>query len=416
MLSHYLLLIKKSVPILFGLLFSPYFMYAGGLQINYQGQRQTGMANAGVGLALDASSVFFNPGALALNYQGGVMLGSNVLAPRTIFLEAPPSDYLDSTERFVITPIYLYAGFNGKEGTAFENFSFGVSLNNPFGGTVKWADDWLGKNISREFSMNTFFLQPTISYQLSENIGIGAGFTYGIVNLLSRKAFNTDIGEGSVQFTGSGIAQGFNIGLFAQATKEVSLGVSYRTAMNIEIEEGLTQFTVAPSLEEAFPDQNFQTEFTLPRVLSIGLGYKPDERTQFAIDLIFTGWQVFDSLDLVLEDPDLVSSFPTRNYTNSVSLRLGGEYALSESFLLRGGIYYDGSPVPSQYVTPEFPDADRIGFSLGLGYRVLQKFNVDISYTYDFTGERTSSFIEAGFAGKYLSTTSSLGIGIGYLF
>lgn len=392
-------------------------VHAGGLQINYQGMRQTGMANTGVGLALDGSSIFINPGALAMGYQGGILLGSSSLIPRTTYFENRfDFDTYYTTERFVVTPIYLYAAFKGKEGSKWEKFTYGISLNNPFGGRSKWNDDWKGQNISREFSMNTFFVQPTISYQLTENIGIGAGLSYGVASILSRKSVDA-AGGGSVQFSGQGTSIGFNLGLFAQITQEVSLGASFRSSLAVEIDQGLVQFSVPASLADRFSTQDFKTDFTLPRILSFGLGYKPNERTQFALDVVFAGWNVYDSLDLRLVEPKLIeNNFPTRNYTNSISIRSGAEYAISDALLMRMGIYYDGSPVPSEYVTPEFPDANRLGLSVGLGLRFGQKISLDFSSTYDFTGERTAEFDEAQFQGVYNSNTYTFGLGLGYFF
>ncbi|MEM6804181.1 MAG: outer membrane protein transport protein, partial [Bacteroidota bacterium] len=240
-------MIKKSFLIFLCLLLLSAFegLYAGGLQINYQSIRQSGMGHVGIGLSLDASSIFFNPGSLAMNYKGGILLGSSVLSPKIQYA----GDYFAETDSVIFTPIYLYAAFKGKEGSFLERFSFGISLNNPFGGTVKWQDDWNARNISQEFSLNTFFIQPTIAFKLTENIGIGAGLSYGITNLLSRRVFN-QIVDGSVQYTGAGISLGFNLGIFAQATPEISIGLSFRSKLEVGIKDGEVQFSDVDALTD----------------------------------------------------------------------------------------------------------------------------------------------------------------------
>jgi len=56
--------------------------FAGGFKIGLQGQKQIGMASCGTGLALDASSIYFNAGALAFT-QNQITIGGTGLMPRT---------------------------------------------------------------------------------------------------------------------------------------------------------------------------------------------------------------------------------------------------------------------------------------------------------------------------------------------
>ncbi|MEZ4829592.1 MAG: outer membrane protein transport protein [Bacteroidia bacterium] len=172
--------------------------FGGGFQLNLHGQRQLGMAHTGTGLALDGSAVFFNPGALGFVSGGSVMIGSSAVFPRTNFLARTPSVYQENMDTLLFTPIYLYLAWQIKSQQANKKgFSLGVSVNNPFLGGSKWPDTWKGKYISQEFAINTFFIQPTLSYRFNPQVGIGLGVSYGFASLFSRKAITVDGPNGS---------------------------------------------------------------------------------------------------------------------------------------------------------------------------------------------------------------------------
>lgn len=396
--------------------------YCGGFQLNLHGQRQLGMAHTGTGLALDGSSVFFNPGALGFQPRGSVMIGSSAVFPVTSFLARTPSVYQVNMDTLLFTPIYLYLSWNGKaEIVKKKGFSFGISVNNPYLGGSKWPDDWKGKYISQEFAINTFFIQPTISYKFNEMVGFGIGVSYGFASLFNRKAIKGDGpngSEGAAILSGTGRGISINAGLFLKPNEQVSLGISYRSSAKIDIPHGVAKFDVPESLEDVFPDMGFSTHFTLPGVLNIGIGYRPDERWLLAFDLNLTGWSSFDSLGFTFDQEiPPVNKWPARRgFINSTTLRIGGEYQANKKIRFRGGAYYDKTPVPEGFVSPEIPDADRIGLCLGTGINLVERFYFDLTWLYEFTGERTAIFDEAVFGGTYQTSTNIVGMGLRYDF
>lgn len=397
-------------------------MFAGGFQLNLHSQRLLGMGHTGTGLALDGSSVFFNPGAISFSNPGSILIGSNAVSPQTLFLARTPSIYQAEMDTLLFTPIYFYLTWQRrKHREKGKKLSFGVSVNNPFVGQSAWPDDWKGKFISQEFAINTFFIQPTVSYRVSKTLGIGVGVSYGFASLLSRRALDNagpDGTDGIAKFSGTGQGVGINAGLFYKPNEQFSLGVSYRSGVRVSINKGFARFEVAESLTEAYPDMGFTTRMNLPSVINIGIGYRPDERWLLAMDLNINGWKSFDSLNFTLDKPiDALENSPTkRGFMNSTTFRIGGEYQVTPKIQMRGGLYYDKSPVPDGFVSPELPDADRIGLSTGIGINVVDKLFIDATYLYEFTGERTAIFEQAVFGGTYQSSSSIIGLGIRYDF
>ncbi|MCK4233026.1 outer membrane protein transport protein, partial [candidate division WOR-3 bacterium] len=103
-------------------------------------------------------------------------------------------------------------------------------------------------------------------------------------------------------------------------------------------------------------------------------------------------WKTDMDFRIVGDRPRLRQIERTRNridwdWKASNRYRFGGEYNLTEELALRGGFYYDESPVPDEQVSfTNIADVDRKGITLGTGYG-WKKFMFDFLYEYHW-GER----------------------------
>ncbi|TAE47890.1 MAG: hypothetical protein EAZ89_16610 [Bacteroidetes bacterium] len=393
---------------------------AGGIQIQLVGHRQTGMAHTGTGLALDGSSVFTNPGALAFVARPSVQFGAYVWRPRTQFQAQTPVIYFSEMEPLLYSPIYVYASLRTRLSEQKQRWAFGIGINNPFLGGSDWPDDWKGKFITQEYGVNTLFIQPSVCRQINGELSVGVGIVYGVGTMISRRAIQADGVNGtdaSALFSGGGQGLGLNSGIYWQPHEHLSLGLSYRSPMHIRIENGKATFVVPESLSSLYPEQSFSSQIYLPGVLNAGLGFKAEDRFLLALDVNMTLWSRIDSVPIRLSKPvSGLFDYPERNYINTFSFRAGGEYIVTENLLIRGGVYYDGSPSPQGYVTPELPDSDRIGLTVGFSMTFWRALTLDCSYVHEFTGERSSLFEPAVFGGIYQSVSNMGGIGIKYSF
>jgi long-chain fatty acid transport protein len=81
--------------------------------------------------------------------------------------------------------------------------------------------------------------------------------------------------------------------------------------------------------------------------------------------------------------------------------------------MLRGGAYYDFTPVQNGYMTPETPDMDKIGLTIGASYSI-NGFNIDASFMYIYGSERADTNLESGFSGRWTSSAFIPGIALSY--
>lgn len=396
---------------------SAVFSFAGGFQINAQGQRQLGMGHAGTGLMHnDATYLFFNPGAgIYIDRRVTITAGVSLLKPRVVYLEPAPGQYSAEMVHNTGTPFEFYAAYRVG-----GRLAFGVGVYTPFGSRAQWADDWKGQFLIREINLKTIFIQPTVTYKLGEHLGIGAGFIYATGSFSLRKAVpaqnqNGENGEGNLEGSASGM--GYNIGLYFRANEVFSAGITYRSSVAVAVDGGNADFTVPASLAEYFPSTTFNTELKLPAVMNAGIGITTG-LWKFAADFNYIAWSSYDSLRIDFADntDKLKDISSARMYENTWIARVGAEWHPVGRFYFRLGTYYDRTPVQDGYLTPETPDADRIGITAGSTVVLGDNLNFDLSFLFVEGMKRTDTNIETQFSGTYKSRLVAPGFALTYQF
>jgi len=388
--------------------------------VNLASQRQIGMGHTGTGIQTGTSSIFFNPGAMSYLRENGVTLGASGLISRIAYRAPEPTTTTAEADNPLGTPFQLYAVFGIS-----DKLKAGVGVYTPFGSTVNWGEDWNGRFGLSQLKLEAIFFQPTLSYQISDKVGIGAGLVIatGSVNLQRVLPVQNQNGsEGHIELDGGAdTGFGFNAGIFFQPTEQLSIGVNYRSKVNLQVNDGEVAFTNVPAAAGANfqPGTMFSAELPLPATLSVGVGFKPMDRLTLAVDVNRVEWSAYERLRFDFTKPVAGRDFSenARNYEDSYIYRIGGEYQTTEALTLRAGAYYDNSPVQSGYLTPETPDANALGLSAGLTYNVSDMFSVDASFLYINKEERTDTGAQSGgIAGTYKSVAYIPGIALNFKF
>ena len=124
-------MMKKLLTVCLLLTFSSYASFGSGYQVLLQGNRTTGMGNLGVMMYSDASSLFFNPGAMGFMDHNSIQLGFNPIFATNTFWnsETENSSYTADTDNPMGTPFHLYAVWGPQD----SKFKFGIGAFAPFG-------------------------------------------------------------------------------------------------------------------------------------------------------------------------------------------------------------------------------------------------------------------------------------------
>ncbi len=404
---------KLSVLLLFAI---PIAANAQGYQVNLQGQVQQGMGGAGTAYIQDAAALFFNPGGVSFLTENSVNIGVSPTLAKVEFLDKN-TNQVARTKSPVSYPFAAYAVFGVKDSSRLK---LGLAVYTPFGSTVEWEEGWMGRFALTHLQLQSIFFQPTVSYKINNKIGIGAGFVYssGKVNLQKDISVIDASGTfGHAELSGKASGYGFNAGIYFKPVEKFSIGLTYRSQVNMKAKSGDATFTVPAALATNFPNGKFTAELPLPQVFTVGLGYAVRSKFNVALDINYVGWKAYDTLAFDYENNTvpLADTKSARMYENTFAFRLGGEYKVVEALALRLGIAYGISPVQDGYVTPETPDANRVIYTAGIGYTIKKKFGVNASF-YFSSFKREDTNLETNLSGTYKTNVCVPGISLFYKF
>ncbi len=356
---------------------------AAGLHNPVFGAAALAQGNAFVARADDASAIYFNPAGLTQLQRPQLSLGASFVLPSVEYHGNGVSEDMDTKINTLPNMYFTSPIIENK-------LAAGIGINVPYGLQGKWDGDGFSRYVVTDFKLSIINVNPTITYKPLSCLSIGVGFDYYYANSSqeSRIPFSlitsTPDGHSDLDMHGDGF--GYNTGILYNITPHHSIGVSFRSKADINFDGKLKQsgFPVGVFGFDRFNSQA-TTSATIPEMLSFGYAYRHGDLWSIEADVQWTNWSRFDILNIGLEPPNPLRGAEVedvRNWHNTWSFALGGEYALSEAIKVRGGYTFHESPVPSETLEPSIPQSSRHGLFTGLGYRWGKKLNKGIDFAY----------------------------------
>lgn len=391
--------------------------YGGGYQVGLHSARNIGMGLIGTSLSYDASSLFYNPGGAAfVNSKWSFSGGVSALMARTTFQPSNVAEQFN-LEHKINTPFYFYAAFKPT-----NNLSVGIAVNTPYGNGLAWGDEWKGRYLIQDLKFKAITVQPTVSWKYKNVFGIGVGlvYAYGSVDMNKALPLQGSTAEGKLNINGSTSNFGFNAGIMVHPDQGWSLGLSYRSKIEMSVKGAAADFTVPASLASNFPANKVDVSLPLPANLDFGASYEFGKKKQWMVgmNLCYVFWSTYDSLVFDFETKTAAvgrTATPTL-YTDQMIVRLGAQWKTSDLLTLRAGGYYDPSPVKSNYLNPQTPSTTQYGLTCGLSLTPVKGLSVDAAFLYIFGIERSGTYSPDNFSGTYSNAVYSPAIGLTYNF
>ncbi len=402
---------KKMMLVLLAIMYSAASI-AGGYQVRLQGNKQTGIGLIGTPLVYGSSSIFYNPGSLSfMEKNWHFELGANAIMATAAF-QRSNSNYQAETSNPMSTPFDVYAAARVAKW-----ITVGVGVYTPYGSSAAWDENWAGKLLIQDISLQAIFIQPTISINIKDVIGIGGGLIYAMGNFELNRALNYS-GGATASLKGSSSAIGFNLGLFVKAGDRVTLGAGYRSEMTLSVSDGEASFMLPSSISSIIPTENkFEADLPLPQNLDFGISVKASDKVLIAFEMNWINWGVYDSLSFTFEEAgELLNSSNPRLYKDSFIPRIGVQWDVNKIFTLRGGLYYDPAPTHKDYFSPETVSLNSVAYTLGLSIMPVEGLSIDISWLNLFGQKSTMNYSPDNFEGVYQTITYIPGLGLSYTF
>jgi long-chain fatty acid transport protein len=428
----------KTLSVLLVLLFTATSSFAAGFRLPEAGVKAMGMGFAFTAQADDPSAIYFNPAGLTQLKGQNIMVGVTYVRENGAeFTGTTPVDDASTgfttvksetqkTLNFFIPNAYYTRTTNSGD------VAYGVGIFAPFGLGQEYNNKSTSifRNQITKIDLMTVVVNPTIAFKINEFLSVGAGidWMYGKATL-GKTPWAPTLGGNlyESELKGDGDAWGYNFGLLLKATENFRIGANYRSPFTLKIKDGdvdLSNISTNASvvgLLGGLTSTKASATIAMPATFALGAAYTVGRLT-VEVDADWTFWHSFGSLPVTLQDqrsPILVSTDTQKNWKDVCALRFGGEYRVTDPLALRAGIVYDPSPVPADTMGPELPDADRMNYMVGAGYKV-GPWTIDGAFMYidkfDRTVNNQSNTALTGFNGTWTGNAWLAGLDVGYKF
>jgi len=347
---------------------------AGNVDTFGIGSKATALGGAFSAYADDPFAVYYNPAGLTQIDRPTVSVGFEVLNPKIKIHDFRAIDgdgnrvepygisFSDTSDNLIV-PHFGFATH------LWSNIYFGIAAYIPYGLHVKWEDD-PSKNSAAYNGFESYYVRgvvtPTMAIKLTDKLSVGFGISFGRSDAgTQRRIYAPSIPSLNGRVIKGDLHDDFNIsfnaGILYKLYDNLSLGLTYRSKTNTDFEgtvevKGIDKVDASTSIDH--PDQ-----------LQFGVKYRPNKRLTLTADVVWTNWSQIHGYTVKFKRPLLgktEETFP-RDWKDTRQLRLGIEYKWNEFLTLRGGYFYDPSPIPDHTFDMLWPDADKKTYSVGAG-------------------------------------------------
>ncbi|MDB4913678.1 MAG: long-chain fatty acid transport protein [Gemmatimonadetes bacterium] len=376
----------------------------------------------------DGSSIYWNPGASKKTPGLSIMAGAAIIQLHGDFTrDSSFRRYEADVPTAYVPHVFINWRSSGKLG-------LGLGVYVPYGLTSQWPDSFPGRFSAKKASLQTVYVQPNLTYQITDNWSIGGGPVIGhsTVELVQAADLSAQFAAPNITFgmlgvqkytefaratlKGSAMAYGINLGIHGKLNKDWEMGARFLSQLSFAYDDADATFVQTPTGlvlaagnifgpgntalpantpvdllvasqftgSGALTPQKVKTAIRHPAQVQVGFGYSGFEHMTLSADYAYVGWKSFANLPV-----DFQGGAPDRNlqedYNNTSSIRLGAERRFSEGKALRVGFAAAASAAPPETVTPLLPEQDRELAMIGGSLPLFGGLGLDAAYSHIFT-------------------------------
>ena len=334
--------------------------HAGGLERpNQISARGVGMGGAFTAIADDGSAWYFNPAGAAYADDTLMIGGEFVYAPRTFTPVDASGTRGTPQSATAASPVpslglVIHPTVDGVP----SRLALGAGVWNSFGGAISFAK-MADPNIPAINSSTDLVIELAAgaAYQVDDVFAVGAAVRMGLGDF-AVNATSHPIPEADLSSIGVGI--GATIGMMLRPTHATSIGLTWRSGMNISTQgSGTADFTL-----DTPTTVNVQQVQHWPQQVALGAAVWAGPKVRLSAQLDWTQWSKFDQL--LIEFPDQPGNNQTFDLSWHDNYAVRGGVELETGFgALRAGAYYDTNAVPDRTIEREYLDSNKIGIAAG---------------------------------------------------
>ncbi|WP_343525582.1 outer membrane protein transport protein [Sphingomonas sp.] len=386
---------RFRAPLLASAILSSSFAFAGaahGQAFYLQEQSTRGQGRAFSGEAADtgASSLWWNPAAIAGMERGEAVLGASAIIPKgdvvdTGTLIVRPGQAARPVGVNAVSRDPINRGIVPSGAIAVplnDRVAVGLAVTSPYSFTTEYDGNSWARYSALKTELRTIDIQPSVGIALLDWLRVG-----GALNVEYMKA---ELGnalpnlsplqsDGFQRLKGDGWDVGWTAGVQLH-NDWATVGISYKSRIKHTLKGSLE----VGGLQGQFLSPQNRTidgataEFYTPAQIIVAGRFRTTDKLTLNAQVVRFTWADFDSIRL---GAPINTAIP-ENYRNSWSLAGGFDYAANDRLTLRAGVQRGITPTQDGNRDARVPDANRWNYSVGGSYKVTPRFTLDSAFSY----------------------------------
>lgn len=277
-----------------------------------------------------------------------------------------------------------------------DRWAVGIGPNAAFGIGATYDDDWVGRYIIQEWSLNFVGVAPSVAYRVNDKVSLGVSIPimYSMYSL--EKAVNNLDGGASVgklEYDADGFGVGFNIGVLYELSENTRFGLVYRSKVSVT-NEGDPEFSnLSPQRQQLLENagllnKEISFDTSIPQAVLAGVYHDFQNRWSFSLDALWMDFSDWGLENVEIGDADIAKT--DVKYKDMWGMSLGVNFEIHPLCTLRSGAFYVSSVLDKEDRTAFMRLDEMWGVGLGFEYKYHKKersVGFDVTYMQFGDGE-----------------------------
>lgn len=367
--------------------------YAAATLVSEMSQLNVGTAGAGSAvLAESASAAYSNPAAMSQLERTHVAVNMATMALGIEYQDERDAQ-LSSDNAGGVQPYgSLYAVTPLS-----DRYHLGLSLVATGGSGLDYGNEYAGKLGLNDLQLSVMQFNPSLSYQVNEELSFGAGVQ------IDRATFEQRFLAENATLESTSYAFGYNVGATYILSEKHKLGATYRSKMEHDLNGELTLF-------------NRKMDSQIGLVNAAKLEVSGYHQLSQPVALVWSVGQEFWSANQQTSiEVGGIETSKARGFEDVWFASFGSKITLSPKLTMDIGVGYVESPLNEPSLqSADLPVDQQIKYSLGGRYQWNKTTNLNLYYSYVDYG--TPEIQNGAMQGRYDNDNHFVGIELDYQF
>lgn len=393
---------------------------AGGLYLYEVGSPDVGLAAAGYAArAQDASTAFTNPAGMTHLKQPSLMLGAQPMyvhldfnpdsdtspVAGTLPLRGGPADDGDSNGWLPAGGLFYVHPVNDK-------LALGLAVTGYFGLALDYQDDWVGRYYVQEATLQAAGVQPAIAWRINDQLSIGGGAAvlYGVMkDNVAINNLDPFVGDGQLKYKDTDWTVQYNLGVLYEPVDGTRFGLTYLSEADLDFSDKVKTNGLGPGMQ-AILDRTGRSNakldigISMPQAVMFSVYHQCTERLALMANLGWQDWSQFGYVEIGVYSENSADLTADLDFKDTWHIAVGGQYRLSEPWLLSAGIAYDSDMLKGKDVSPSLPVGETWRFALGSRYDWSKNLTFGTAYELAWAGDLDVNLERGPLAGRISGT------------